>query len=145
MTSRNPLLARVLLLLGVLIVGPLQAQSVFACPMMDEVMHGACCCVGNKNDQDCVNADCDGAMDANTDPCCDRSVTISTDEEARQDAPIIKPVEVRSDVDPPTGIVATITEFDLLQRRVAFHVDLSTPDLYFSHSDTYLITQRLRI
>lgn len=145
MIRRNPSLARVLLVLGVLIVGPLQAQSVFACPMMDDVMHGECCCVGHKTDEDCVNADCDGAVDANTDPCCDRTVTISIDEEARQDAPIVKPVEVRSDVDPPAGIVATITEFDLLPRHVTLRLDFSPPDLCYSRSDTYLITQRLRI
>ncbi len=133
-----------LLLLGVLIVGPLQAQSVFACPMMDEVMH-ECCCIGHKTNEDCANADCDGAVAANTDPCCDRTVTISIDEEARQDAPIVKPVEVRSDVDPPAGILATITDFNLLPRRVALRVDFSAPELCKSRSDTYLITQRLRI
>lgn len=143
MISRNPSLARVLLL-GVLIVGPLQAQSVFACAMMDEVMH-ECCCVGHKTDEDCASADCDGAVDANTDPCCERSVTISIDEEARQDAPIVKPVEVRSDVDPPAGILATISDFNLLPRRVALRVDSSPPDLCKSRADTYLITQRLRI
>lgn len=137
MTAKNPSFARVLLIVGVLIVGPLQAQSVFACAMMDEVMH-ECCCVGQKPDHD-------SAVDANTDPCCEHSVTISIDEEARQNAPPVKPAEVRSDVDPPSCIVAPITEFDLLPQRVAFRVDLSPPDLCYSLADTYLITQRLRI
>lgn len=143
MICSNPSLARLLLVLGVLIVGPLQAQSVFACPMMDEVMD-ECCCIGHKTDKDCANADCDGAVDTDTDPCCDRSVTISIDEEARQDAPIVRPVEVRSDVDPPAGIVPTITEFSLPPQRVALRLH-SPPDLCYSRSDTYLITQRLRI
>jgi hypothetical protein len=72
-------------------------------------------------------------------------VSISIDEEARQDAPIIKSVEVRSDVDPPTGIVATLPDFDLLPRRVAHRLDFSPSDSFKSGSDTYLITQRLRI
>jgi hypothetical protein len=145
MKSKKSASSRLLLLLFVLVVGPLQVQSVFACPMMDEVMHGECCCVGHKADEDCVNADCAGAVDATTDPCCERSVSISIDEEARQDAPIIKSVEVRSDVDPPTGIVATLPDFDLLPRRVAHRVDFSPSDSFKSGSDTYLITQRLRI
>ncbi|MEQ9450974.1 MAG: hypothetical protein RJQ07_05265 [Pseudomonadales bacterium] len=130
---------RVLLVLAILIVGPLQAQSVFACAMMDEVMH-ECCCVGHKTDEDF-----DVAVDANTDLCCERSVTISIDEEARQDTPIVKPVEVRSDVDPPVAIVAANTEFFSPPRRVALRVNFSPPDLCYSRADTYLITQRLRI
>lgn len=145
MKSKKLSSSRVVLLLFVLVVGPLQVQSVFACPMMDEVMHGECCCVGHKADEDCVNADFAGAVEANTDPCCERSVTISIDEEARQDARIVKPVEVRSDVDPPTGIVATLPDRNLLPRRVAHLLDFSPPAPFKSGSDTYLITQRLRI
>lgn len=145
MKSTKSSSSRVLLLLFILVVGPLQVQSVFACPMMDEVMHGECCCVGHKADEDCVNADCAGAVHAITDPCCERSVTISIDEEARQDAPIVKPVEVRSDVDPPTGIVPIIPDFVLLPSRVARLLEFSPPDPFKSGSDTYLITQRLRI
>lgn len=134
-----------MLLLLILVVGPLQAQSVFACSMMDTVMHGDCCCVGHKSDQDCIEADCEGAVDASASPCCERSVEISVDDEARQDTPIVTAVEVRSDVDPPPAIIASINEFVPRRLTAAGRVDYSPHIVCHSGSDTYLITQRLRI
>ncbi len=145
MQRNSPSTARAVLLLLILVVGPLKAQSVFACAMMDEVRHGECCCVGPPSDEDCADAGCDGVLNSNDEPCCERSVEVTLDDEARQDAPIIKPVEVRSDVDPPTPIV---TSFDTLEPTVScltVSSSLSLPDVGPSGSDTYLITQRLRI
>lgn len=145
MNRNSPSTVRAVLLLLILVVGPLKAQSVFACAMMDEVMFGECCCVGHKSDEDCADAGCNGAVSSNDDPCCDRSVEVSLDDEARQDAPIINTVEVRSDVDPPTAIVDSFETFELPHPRVAVRASISLPDVGHSGSDTYLITQRLRI
>lgn len=134
-----------MLLLLLLVVGPLQAQSVFACSMMDTVMHGDCCCVGHKSDQDCIDADCEGAVDASASPCCDRSIDISVDVEARQGTPVVTAVEVRSDVDPPPAIIASINEIVPRQQSAAARVDYSPRVVCHSGSDIYLITQRLRI
>jgi len=136
--------SKVLLLL-LLVVGPLQAQSVFACEMMDEVMVGDCCCVGHKSDDDCADAVCDGALHSNDDPCCERSVEVSLDNEARQDAPIFKPTDVRSNVDPPTAILASFNVLEPPRSRVADRVVYPFPNISRAGSDTYLITQRLRI
>jgi len=145
MIGMSPSFMRAVLLLMTFAVGPLQAQSVFACAMMDEVMHGECCCVGHKSDEDCADAGCDGALSSSDEPCCERSVEISLDEEALQDVSVIKPAEVRSDVDPPTAIVASIDEIVPPQLRVAVRAASSLPDVAHSGSDIYLITQRLRI
>lgn len=144
MKRRNPSLAKLLLLLGVLIIGPLQAQDVFACAMMDEVLQ-ECCCIGQKTGEDGFNPTHDQAVDDFNDLCCERSVTISFDGETGQEAPVIKPVEVRSDVDPPADMMVSITEFDVQPQRRSLSTEFSLPDRCQSRSDTYLLTQRLRI
>lgn len=134
-----------MLLLLILVVGPLQAQSMFVCSMMDTVMYGDCCCIGHKVDQDCIDADCEGEVEASASPCCDRSVGISVDEEARQDIPVVKAVEVRSDVDPPPAIAPSITEIEPRHLATASRVDYLPYLVCHSGTDIYLITQRLRI
>jgi hypothetical protein len=132
------------LLLLVLAVGPLQAQTVFACAMMDTVMHDECCCDDHKTDDDCAVSKCD-SLESSEVPCCERSVEVSVDQEAGQHAPLVKPPDIRSDVDPPPGLV---TSFDALFPPQPF---LAPRDFHFptvaaqSGSDTYLVTQRLRI
>jgi len=145
MNRNSPSTVRAVLLLLILVVGPLKTQSVFACAMMDEVMHGECCCVGHKSDEDCVDAGCDGALNSNDGPCCERSVEVSLDDVARQDAPIVNPFELRSDVDPPTAIVGSFDAFESPKPRLAARAFIFLPDVGHSGSDTYLNTQRLRI
>ncbi len=142
LTSRK---LRTVLTLLVLVIGPLQAQSVFACSMMDEVMHGECCCVGHKTDKDCIDADCEGAAQSGASPCCERSVQITIDEEARADTPIVKPIEVRSDVDPPPALIASSSLIALPSLTAVLCPVQTIPREPHSRSDTYLITQRLRI
>jgi hypothetical protein len=113
--------------------------------MMDTVMHDECCCDNHEVHKDCVDASCDAAPGSSQDPCCERSLEVSLDEDARQDSPITKPVEVRSDVDPPLAIVAS-TDGLARPQSVASYVVFAPFD-FTAHagSDTYLITQRLRI
>ncbi len=134
-----------MLILLVLVIGPLQAQTAFACKMMDTVMLGECCCEAHVALKDCVDSDCDAAVDSSWDPCCERSVDVSIDDDARQDTPIVKPVEVPSDVDPPQAIAASFDVLILSQSFVARSVLQPHPIAGQSGSDTYLITQRLRI
>jgi len=117
-------------------VGPLQAQAVFACSMMDTVMEECCCgdhLIG------------DAAVDSNEEPCCEQSVEVQVDEDARQDTQLVKPFEIRSDVDPPPAIVNSFNVIAALQERSAPVVYQSRPTANFSGTNTYLITQRLRI
>ncbi|MCH9670539.1 MAG: hypothetical protein K0U93_03730 [Gammaproteobacteria bacterium] len=116
--------------------GPLQAQTVFACSMMDMVMEECCCgdhIVG------------DATVEANEEPCCEQSVEIRVDEDARQDLCAVRPLEVGSDVDPPHAIVAPFDVVAVPQERSAFVVYLPPLIVRSSGTDTYLITQRLRI
>lgn len=136
---------RALLTLLVLVIGPLQAQNVFACSMMDGVFRGDCCCVGSESDRDCMGANCDTAVESTPDPCCERSVQVSIDHEARQDAPVVKPVEIRSDVDPPPAHFASFGAIVPPPSRAANNASWFIPVFRHSGSDTYLLTQRLRI
>tara|TARA_R110001599_G_scaffold326461_2_gene539043 strand:+ start:7137 stop:7733 length:597 start_codon:yes stop_codon:yes gene_type:complete len=145
MTDKHPPSLRALLFLLLFVVGPLQAQSVFACPMMDKVVHGECCCVGQSEDKDCVDATCEAALQADFAPCCDRSVELSLDTDARLDTPIQKPVELSSAVDPPPAILAIYFDFLPPQSEALIPLFSTFPEVSHSVTDTYLITQRLRI
>ena len=139
MRIRNPSLARVLFVLSVLIVGPLQAHTVFHCAMMDEVML-ECCCIASAS-----NEDGEEALDSKDDLCCERLLAIAYDVEASQDTLIAKPAEVRSDVDPPSSIAVNISEYDLLSWRAEQRGNYRSTKFSQSASKTYLVTQRLRI
>lgn len=133
-----------LLFLLIMTIGSLQPKTVFACAMMDTVILYECCCDGHKTDEDCVDSSCDVMLESNRGPCCERSVEISI-EDTRQDSPLVKLVEIRSDVDPPQSII--VNTFDIFASpysAVALVVH-SQPIAGLSGSNTYLTTQRLRI
>lgn len=144
MTGRSSALVRTLLLV-ILVAGPLQAQSVFACSLMDEVKRGDCCCIGHSLDEHCPDAKCDAAFNADAEPCCERSVEVSIREDARQNTPVVNSVEVRAEMDPPPTIAPSPDELFPPQSAVAICVDFPRSALRQSGSDTYLLTQRLRI
>jgi hypothetical protein len=136
---------RATLLILVLAFGPLQARTLFACAMMGTSMLDECCCEAHTSIKDCIDAECDGIVDSGGVPCCEISVQISVDDDARQDTPIVKTAHIRSDVDPPQVIAASfpvpVLSPSLLTTAVfppPFSVELSA-------SDTYLVTQRLRL
>lgn len=136
---------RPLLLALLLVMGPVHAQVVFACAMMDMAVQGECDCCDHENGKACVDSDCDMAVDSGDGPCCEQSVEFSLDDDARQNTPGAKPAEMRSDAGRPQSIIAS---FDLIEppRVVAapgVRRYLPTPGRF--GSDTYLITQRLRI
>ena len=138
MTMNRRSIIRALVLL--LLVGPLQAQQVFACGMMDEVFLDDCCCEDHNN---CENSDSSDALTPEN-QCCEESIQLSFNDEANSDLGVIKSVEIRSDVDPPVVIVFAD---ELLVESVCFAVIsyhyTSPPDS--QGSNTYLVTQRLRI
>ena len=95
MNRRNKSFLRPLLLLLILVVGPLQAQTVFACLTMDMVMNNANNC---KTNQDCVYMDFDDVLDLNQSPCFEQTIVLSINQDIQQNIPIINSV-VESDVD----------------------------------------------
>lgn len=128
-----------------LVIGPVHAQIVYACAMMEMAAHGECACGDHENDKLRVDSDCDIAVDSGDDPCCEQSVELGFDDDARQNTPGAKPAEIRAGADQPQIIIAS---FDLIEapRLVAAHgVVQYLPTLGRAGSDIYLITQRLRI
>lgn len=144
MNHRKPISLRALLLL-LMAVGPLQAQTIFACAMMETVVQDPCCC----NEHGAVEDDREPARDAvlgsGEDPCCERSVRIAVDQDAGQAAPVSKFAELCSDVDPPQPLVFSIDGFIPPQPNLKPGVSPLLPAPGHSGSDTWLITQRLRI
>ena len=141
MNRRNKSFLRPLLLLLILVVGPLQAQTVFACVTMDMVMNVVDSCKAN---QDCVNMDLDDVLDVSQNPCFEQSIVLSINQDLQQNIPAINSV-VESDIDPPQAIATTLDRIfppQHVQVLVVFpHTNFSGQ----SGSNTYLITQRLRI
>ncbi len=132
---------RPLLLLLILVVGPLQAQTVFVCVTMDMVMNVVDSCKAN---QDCVNMDLDDVLDLNQNPCFEQSVVLSIDQNLQQNIPVINSV-IESDIDPPQAM-GTALDFVFQQQAVLEIVVFPRINLPGqSSSNTYLITQRLRI
>lgn len=137
MNRRNPPFLRALLVL-LLTVGPLQAQTVFACAMMDAVMHGHCCCDEHSDDETVV--------ETSEAACCERSVEVNPDhQDARHGTPAGKQTDVRADADPPPILLVGVDASESL--RTTAHPDplISSPAGAHSGSDTWLTTQRLRI
>ena len=140
MLRHNRSFLRPLLLLIFLVVGPLQAQTVFACVTMDMVMNVSDKC---KSNQDCINMDFDDALELNQNSCFEQSTVLSINQDLQQNIPAITSV-VESDIDPPQAI-ATALDFAPRQQFVTYIVLPRTNLTSQSGSKTYLITQRLRI
>lgn len=128
-------------LIILLLVGPLQAQQIFQCNMMDATFYDDCCCDDHNN---CADSDCDEEAVTNEIPCCDTSIELSLNDEAVDISKAIKSLEFRTGIDPPAQII--LQQNNLFQLNYAL-VFQTYPKVLIhpSGSDTYLITQRLRI
>ncbi len=149
----NKLLLRTLLLMLMLFVGPLHAQILYACTeiekSVDMAMHNTQDMAKHSTNlcnahQDCVNLDCEGALDSNEGLCCEGSAALSINPDLQQNLPAINLVELESDVDPPQATVTTLSLFSPTQ---IFAIPVVSPRINSGQpgSNTYLITQRLRI
>ena len=88
--------------------------------------------------------DFDDVLDLNQSPCFEQIIVLSINQDLQQNIPIINSV-VESDVDPPQVMDITLDRAIPQQTVLAFVV---YPRVNFSGqsgSNTYLITQRLRI
>ncbi len=97
-----------------------------------------------KTNQDCVYMDFDDMLDLNQSPCFEQTMVLSFNQDLQKNVPIINSV-VESDVDPPQVMDITLDLVLPPQTVLAFVV---FPRINFSGqpgSNTYLITQRLRI
>ena len=145
-------LLRVLPLVLLLVMGQLQAKTIYSCLMMDKSGHNAMmdrdmdmqqdadCC---RDQKACLSLDCDDALAPNEDSCYEQTVILTINQELQQNMPILSLVG-ESDVDPPQVMFITLDLVFPPQTVTAFVVFPHT-DTIQSGSNTYLITQRLRI
>jgi hypothetical protein len=123
-------------------LAPLQAQTVFACAMMDTVVHEECCCGDHQPADGCTDHACDSTLHP-TAPCCNQSVELGLDFDAADAVGTVKPTG--SDADPPPSL--------LVSSEILVVPHPSPVPAAFSHrapadasgSATWLVTRRLRI
>ena len=144
MNHRKSISLRALLLL-LLAVGPLQAQTIFACAMMETVVQAPCCCNEHGANKGHGEPALEDVLDSGHEPCCERSVQVTVDQDAEQAAPVGKSAELRSGVDQPQPIVFSVDALVPPQPILKPGVSPLLPAAGYSGSDTWLITQRLRI
>lgn len=146
MNYRTPSFLLALLFLFMMTIGSLQAKTVFTCAMMGTDIFHECCCDGNSADKDCADHGCNVMLGPNKGACCDKSIEISINaDETKQSASFVKPTEIRSDVDPPQAIITNFFNILVSPHSAVALVVHSQPIASLSGSNTYLITQRLRI
>lgn len=128
-------------LIIMLLVGPLQAQQIFQCDIMDATFYDDCCCHDHNN---CADSDCDDTVVIREAPCCDISVELSLNDQTVDISNAIKSLEYRTGVDPPTQIILQQNNALQLNDTLSFQ---AYPKGLIHHygSNIYLITQRLRI
>lgn len=130
-------LVRPLLFALILVLGPLNAQTVFACMMMGGVELETCCC----DDREPAVIDFNGGDE----PCCKQLVELRMEQPSDQKNPITKPVEVRSDVDPPLAVMVASSVDPRPDRAFVTAYRMRNRLANNLGSQTYLITRRLRI
>ncbi len=130
-------LVRPLLFALVLVLGPLNAQTVFACMMMGGVELETCCC---GDHEPAILDSADGE-----ERCCEAGVDLRIEPSSEQQNPATKPVEVRSDVDPPLAILVANLIDPRPERAFTIAHRAQNRSSHNRGSQTYLLTQRLRI
>lgn len=136
MNRRTSTSLRALLLL-LLAAGPLQAQTIFACAMMDTVVHDGCCCDEHGGDE--------LVPDSDHRPCCERSFRVTLDEDTRHGAVTGKAVDVRPDADPPQVPLESLDALFSPPPAPGHGSQHRSPAAGGAGSGTWLITGRLRI
>ena len=119
-----------------LMVGSVQAQVSYSCGMMDMVIHDDCCCADFEYDDTQIT---------DSEPCCEKTVELGVDTNSDQAQSTTKPIKFDSDVDPPDAAFYAFDYSLQLQDALAISGFEQTKTFQTTGSDTYLITQRLRI
>lgn len=145
MTRRRTKTTRFCLLVLALLTGQIQAQSVFLCAMMDEVIRGECCCTTNRAADHRGGSGYDLATSEPSERCCDHLVELSFQPDAEDERPITRSHELRAGVDPPPAIARWGLPNTLLLTRSTPAAPFLPSHAHLIRSDTYLLTQRLRI
>lgn len=133
-------MVKTVLLALLAVAGPLQAQLAYACNVMDSTVHGSCCC--DVEDQKPL-----AAPDRHSpeDPCCETSIELTVAEDPDRSTFSSSRAERPPDSDPLPGI-ALHPAAPIAEIPVRLSARITTPRVPCRvGTDTYLLTQRLRI
>jgi len=144
MMVRQQTFGKMLLLVALLIAATVQVNSVFACEMLDTTFVNDCCC-GDEGAAQCVDSSCAQDVGLLTESCCDVSIKISVTDDSDRLLFAIAATANQSNVDPPPGISNNSNPALQPSRPLEDSLRDGNPRVLGSASNTYLITQRLRI
>lgn len=142
MQRRHRKTTRVLLLGLVLLGTTLHAQTVYLCEMMDAPGQLECCCDDHRM---CARQDCADALEQSSGPCCEQAVEVGFNQDSEQASKAANSTEIRSDVDPPPLVHATVERWLPPPGIAILAGTASVEPTHHPGADTYLITRRLRI
>ena len=133
------------------VAGPLQAQLIYACSVMEQSFQGSCCCedLNQAHDplaaQDCLGGSA-GSPELVERPCCDTDLEISVSQDAEDG--VLGPSQHTRDANPdppqPIAVLPSDSPVVLAPRTATSHAaGVLVP--WQAGTATYLLTQRLRI
>lgn len=131
------------LLLALLAAGPLQAQTVMLCEMLDLAQQDTCCCHDPQPARECEDAEPAPAPRHSGDDCCDEVVELSFAPEENSGVAI--PSAPRADPDPPDLITQWPAPPVPAASAAALPVTWAASSPSPNGSRLYLLTERVRI
>lgn len=147
MSRHSPLLRCLLLLM--LVAGPLQAQTILLCEMMELPRQETCCCHDIETareaeaDTDCNRPSCHASPRAEGGECCEQAVEVSYEPDAGP--PIAKPSTDHTDLSLPMPLLIVYElqppPLALARAFVPRPTSVAAPP----GTHLYLRTERLRI
>lgn len=93
----------------------------------------------------CDDLDSQDALETKSEPCCEQTVELRFEPVADETSVVIRPTEVRSDVDPPPAISIEAIVGLPVDSYVAIVPHCVSRNSQAPGTNTYLVTQRLRI
>jgi len=145
---RSNILRRLLALCFAVTSMTVQAQTLFACDLMDTPAATECCCSEAMNTGCKMGGGCDHPADGPASGCCTvmPDIDISIPDATLSSITHIPEVDLLSSSDPPPPLLPSqgiTTAFSFLPDRTDYGDSLSRS--WHKANNTYLITRRLRI
>lgn len=128
------------------LAGPLQAQLIYACNVMEQSFQSSCCCE-DVNQAHVPASNCVPSGELTEQPCCDTDLELTVSPDSADSA--LGPSHVTRDTDPdppqPVAVLPVDLPAVLAPRTVASHAAAGASLPWSAGTATYLLTQRLRI
>ena len=144
-TKVQPMVRAVLLTLLTL-AGPLQAQLIYTCNLMEQSFQDSCCCE-DLNQTRVPASNCVPCGEVTEQPCCDADLELTVSQDAADSALTASHATRDADPDPPQPVAVLPVDLPavLTPRSVASHAAAGASLPWSAGTATYLLTQRLRI